>query len=355
MWKRLAVLAAVVLAALAAFAGLGRTPPVTVDTVRVTRGELVSSLALTGTLINDRTVTITALLDGEITEIGVREGEAAAAGRTLAALDARETRALLDKARAELALARRRVAAARASHERLDAMAGDVAPQALEDSRLALDSAEAAAEVARTDVRVGELRVENAVVRAPFAGTVTERDAEVGQWVEAGTRLFVLVANDGRVVEAEVDATDFERVRTDQTATLATESAPTRRWTSAVDWIAPAISRGENTAGNAFAIRLPPGEDAPPMLIGQRLDVDLEIDRRDDVATLPLAVLRDLEGASASVLTIEDGVARERAVEIGLTNGETAELVAGLDEGAVVIAPFGDSPVAGERVVAREP
>jgi len=355
MWKRLAISVLVLGLVAVAFAGLGRTTPPSVETLTLERGELVAALALTGTLINDRTVTLTALLDGEITAIAVREGERAAAGQTLAALDDRQPRALLDQARAELTRERRRAATRRAAHERLEAMTANVSPQALEESRLELDSAEAAVEVAVARVRIAELALENATVRAPFAGTVTERDAEVGQWIEAGTRLFTLVADDGPVVEVQVDASDFERVREGQRATLVTEAAPERRWSSTVTWVAPAITADGDGTGDTFAIRLPIGEGAPAMLIGQRLDIDLEIDRREGVSVLPLDALRELAGGSATVLTIEDGVARERAVTLGLVTGEAAEIVAGLEQGETVIVPFGDTPEPGSPVSARAP
>ena len=347
------VLLAVVVLALLAGAGslLRREPATRVTTLAVERADLAATLALTGTLINDRTVTLTALLDGEITAIHVREGESAEAGRTLAELDARQPRAVLDKALAERTLARLELDAARSAHERLTTMPGDVSAQQLEDSALVLERARAALTVARSAARVSELQLDNARVRAPFAGTVTAREAEVGQWIEAGTRLFTLVAHDGRVVQAQVDATDFERVAVGQSATLATESAPDRRWSSALDWVAPAIEADEGS-GVTFAIRLPPGDGAPPMLIGQQLDVDLELERREDVPSLPLTALREEEDGSWSALVLEAGVARRRAVEVGLTTLDRAEILGGLDPDAVIIVPFGDTPADGERVEA---
>jgi len=134
--------------------GSRRAPGIPVETTRVELGDLMATLDLSGTLIDDRTVTVTALLDGEITAIGVREGEVTKAGQELASLDEREPRALVDRARAELVRERLGLAAARASHERLERMAGDVSSQALADSRLALDSAEAAVDVAIASLRV---------------------------------------------------------------------------------------------------------------------------------------------------------------------------------------------------------
>ena len=354
MWKKLLLALLVVVTAVAAARTLRQAPPPRVETVALERADLVSTLALTGTLTNDRTVTLTALLDGEITAIEVREGESAAAGQTLAELDARQPRAQLEQAVAERELARLELDAARASHERLTNMPGNVSPQALEDSALALERARAALSVARSTARVAELQLANARVRAPFDGTVTERTAEVGQWIEAGTQLFTLVAHAGQVIEAEVDASDFERVAVGQGASLATESAPARRWRSTLDWVAPAISDGDGGSGVTFAVRLAPGDGAPPMLIGQQLDVDLELERRDGVPSLPLAALRQDGADSWSALVLEDGLARRRSVEVGLTTLDRAEIRGGLDADATVIVPFGDTPADGQRVSAPD-
>ena len=52
----------------------------TVSIVEVVRSTVDSRLQLTGTVINDRTVTLTALLDGEIMVIRAREGDMVEAG-----------------------------------------------------------------------------------------------------------------------------------------------------------------------------------------------------------------------------------------------------------------------------------
>ena len=62
-----ALLASFVMAALWWNSGTVKTQAV--DTMVVQPGSVVTSLSLTGELVNDRTVTITALVDGEITSM----------------------------------------------------------------------------------------------------------------------------------------------------------------------------------------------------------------------------------------------------------------------------------------------
>ncbi len=339
------------------FSRLAVADPVAVDTVAAERGTLASTLELTGSVINDRTVTITALLDGEIVDIGAREGDVVAAGGGLATLDNRFAATELDKARAELALARQALSSARREHERAATLSSraELSGRAMDDSLDALERARIELRVAEAAVRLVELEVENATIVAPFDATVTDRGAEVGQWVEAGTKLFTLVATDGDVIEARVDAADTAVVALDQAVTLSSDGWPGRTWTSAVSWISPDVTGGDGDgAANRFAVRMPPGDAAPPLKLGERVDVSLETERREDVLVLPLEALDEYEPGRYRVLVDASGVARVREIGTGLVTIDSAEIVDGLEAGERVVTPA-DVVEPGALITVREP
>ncbi len=181
-----------------------------VDTATVKRGSIESSLQLTGKVINDRTVTLTALLDGEIMAIRAREGDVVKAGTVLAELDSRQARALLDKANAELVLQQQSVDAASRNYERTKLLyrVENTSEQALDDSLDSKLAAEASLQAARATLTLNKLRLDNALIRSPFDGTVIQQSAETGQWLEAGQPLFEVVATEGIVIETLVSATE---------------------------------------------------------------------------------------------------------------------------------------------------
>ena len=339
------------------FSRLAVADPVPVDTIAVARGDLVATLELTGTVVNDRTVTITALLDGEIVEIGAREGDAVEPGAALARLDNRFAATELDKAGAELELARQRLASATRENERAQRLGSgaELAGRALDDAADELARASLELRVAEAAVRLVELKVENATIVAPFAGTVTDRGAEVGQWVEAGTKLFTLVATDGDVIEARVDAADTSRVALERAVTLSSDGWPDRTWDSAVSWISPDVTGGDDGgAANRFAVRAPLGDGAPPLKLGERVDVSLETERRADVLTLPLDALDETAPGRYRVLVVDAGTARPRDVETGLVTIDAAEIVGGLEAGERVVTPAG-AVEPGTAIRARDP
>jgi RND family efflux transporter MFP subunit len=342
VWKKLLLLLVVLIILGLITANLRQTPARVVDTLPVIRADIASTLSLTGTVINDHTVTITALLDGEIVAIQAREGVEVEAGETLAELDSQQATAMLDKAVAELRYERQNLESANRSYARNRDISsnGNVSRQALEDSLLGLQRAQAAVKVAEATITVNQLSVNNATIKAPFSGTVIEQTAEIGQWVEAGTQLFTLVASDGQVIEAQVDASDAGKVSLQQPVSMSSDAWPGFQWHSKVNWIAPAISSGDK-ANNAFAVRMALGDAAPDLLLGQQVDVELETDSRQNVLSLPLSTLQETVAEQYSVFVIEQGAVKRKPIDVGLLTINDAEIVNGLNESDLVIVPAG--------------
>ena len=69
---------------------------------------------------------------------------------------------------------------------------------------------------------------------------------------------------------------------------------------------------------------------------GMFATIALETGRVDDVVTVPSSAV-DTTGESPHVMVVQDGIARSRAVETGLSDGERTAILSGLDEGETVI------------------
>lgn len=351
-WLSLISLMTVLLLVAVAALALRGEGEVRVDVVTLERGDIRATIRVTGRVINDRTVTLTALVDGQITGMLVQKGDRVAAGQVLAHLDRREADALLHKAEEVAARERETVRQLTRKLERQKevASAGGVADQTVEDIALELSSARAALRVAEADLRVARIHREKVEVTAPFAGVITAKSTEVGQWVEAGVVLFTLVADEGREIEANVDAGDSGAVTQGQTVILSCDAFPGREWTERVQWIAPAITEGDSEALNTFAVRMSLGPDAPPLLLGQQTDARIVTARRHNVLKLPFAALMENAGRS-QVAVVRDGLIQLVPVVTGLEDLTHVEIVEGLEEGAVVALPSGKPLREGQPVV----
>ena len=323
---------------------------VLVDLVEVESGDVASVLSLTGELVNDRSVTITALLDGEITTVAAREGDPVKRGQTLAEQDPVSAQALLHKAEAELIIASANAEETQRKFSRAHGLwkQGDLSEQLFDDARLAAIKADAQVTIARSSVTIAARNVRDAVIRAPFDGQVIAHSTETGQWVEAGTPLFTLVATTGQVVEAYVDASDIAKVEVGQAAALSSDAWPSQVWENQVEWIAPVIadpgrSRSSDVPPNAIAIRIDIDAEAPPLRLGQRVDVELEVELRQQVPRLPLTALRQSSTGGFEAMIIENGKVVGVPVQTGLVTVDMAEITGGLGVGDQVIgSPVGE-------------
>jgi len=329
--------------------------PLAVETVAVSQGNISTAIELTGRVINDQTLTLTALLDGEIIDVKAREGAEVTAGTILATLDNRHAKAMRDKAAAELAYQKQSSKSARVNYNRIKkiSLEGNTSRQKLDDSLMQLRSAEAKVKIGESELRISELKLENAQIMAPFDGTVIEQTVEKGQWVEAGTHLFTLVASDGDVIEVQVDSGDAGEIFLQQSVKLSSDALPDKTWQSQVNWIAPAVTRVNSQPGNTFAVRVDVGKDSPPLMLGEQLDVQLITRQKNKVLLLPIQALVEESPGNYVVHVVDRDVAREIAVEVGIQSVNHAEIKSGISEGDWVIIPSAKAITAGMPVTTR--
>lgn len=323
----------------------------------VVEGRLARTLLLPGEFVNHQTVTVTSLTDGQIESLAIQEGMKVKLDETVAKLNSDQIQGQLRRATAQLALEQQRLTNTRARFKRVDRLAAtnNVSRHQAEDAAAEVDSAKAMVEVARADVALAELRQQQTVVSAPFAGTIIKVTADEGQWVEAGTPLFTLAADVGQVVEAVVDAASLSQIRPGQPVELQTEAWPDQTWQSEVEWIAPALGSStiKSSSPDTFAIRMPPGENAPALLIGQELDVILETAVVEDALILPLAALQQGSDGDYFVWVDRQGRAARLSVEIGLITLDQVQIVSGPGKGDSVLVPNGQALYDGVAIEPR--
>lgn len=206
------LLAAAVLACPPAFAAAQGPPPSPVKAAPVAEQWLRPRRTVSGELRSPRESRLASIEAGIVESIFVREGERVAAGMPIARLDSARMRlekqvleAELHAARGDLAereaelrqaerdrglVEESRLAGAANAREELDATSR------LEVAQARLDQASRRLEVFESRLSLLSRRIEDMEVRAPFAGVVTARSAESGQWLPAGGEVAVLVEVD---------------------------------------------------------------------------------------------------------------------------------------------------------------
>jgi multidrug efflux system membrane fusion protein len=147
-----------------------------------------------------RSVELRAETDGRVVEVGAARGAPVAAGEVLVRLDLRERAAMVEQAKATL---RQRELEFEAASE-----LGKKGFQA--ETKVA--QAAAALEAARASLDHMEIDLEHTSIRAPFAGILETRPVEIGDFIDVGDPVAVVIEQDPFIVVGDVAETQIGRL-----------------------------------------------------------------------------------------------------------------------------------------------
>ncbi len=152
---------------------------------------------------------------GRILAMPVRAGESVARGAVLVRLDDAASRIEVDRARAQLGLVDNRIRLAEAQLQQSRALAarGFVSADGLRVRETELGVLRSERDAARAALAAARLALARSVVRAPYAGVVRERLANVGDLAAPGTPLLRLAASADAEVRAQVPVDHIEALR----------------------------------------------------------------------------------------------------------------------------------------------
>jgi len=176
-------------------------PPEAVTTILTRQDRWPSTLSAIGTTAALHGVTVSADLPGVVEAISFDSGRAVQAGDVLVRLDTRQEQAQLAAAEAQRALARLNLDRARGLREE-----GIIAQADYDRATSENDQAEA---------RVGEIRatIARKTIRAPFAGILGIRQANLGQYLTGGAAIVPLQSLDPIYVNFSVPQQDVGQLR----------------------------------------------------------------------------------------------------------------------------------------------
>lgn len=333
--------------------------PVRVRLATVERGVVEETVSNTraGTVKVRRRARLSPQIGGLVVATPHLEGERVAAGELLLELDDRAQQA-------QLALARRSVAAARAQADeaclaaelaetelgRTTSLHGrgiasdqslDVLRSERDRSQAACEAARAAVERALAQVAVVEVEIAFTELRAPFDGVVAEVSTEVGEWITPSPPgvpippVIDLLDPTSTYVSAPIDEIDAERVRVGQEVRLSVDSRPGVRFAGRVARVAPyVLDVLEQNRTVEIEVDFAEPELAAGVLPGTSADVEVILDRREDVLRVPTSGVAD----DGRMLRLTDGVLEEVHIEPGLANWQFTEALSGVAEGDRVVA-----------------
>jgi multidrug efflux system membrane fusion protein len=270
--------------------------------------------------------TVTAVEVGEIVELPKAEGDAVVAGDLLVRFEIPAITNEIATRQIELTAAKTRADAARAEAQKMESLhaRGIASRNAMEASRAAANDADAAVTQVQALVDAARAQEQRTIVRARFDGIVTRVWQPQGAYIATPGEPILRVIDPNRVqVVMPLPLADFQRVVPGQLATVQPPGGPGLQ--AAVVMRTPPATPGAATAEIRLDLATP-----PPLAIDTPVQVEILIEERRDVLTIPAAAVQRDSGAPVVWVAGEDGLAHRREVRIGLVAGGRAQVLSGL-------------------------
>jgi HlyD family secretion protein len=250
-----------------------------------------------------------------------------------------------------------------ASHEELQAAEASVAAAAAQrDASQAqleqLLAGPTAQEIAEAEARVdqaqvaldlAELSLENATLRAPFAGLVSQINVTPGELPPTVEPAVVLLDNSAFHTTVSVDELDISGIRRGQDAQVTLEALPEAIVGGKVRGIAPAASLGGGVITYDVLIDLDPTD--APLRADMTANVTVVVQELNDVLRIPTWVVRSDRDTGQTFVHRRVGKASTPEIErvdvvLGVRHEGVAQVLQGLSEGDEIVrledtSPFG--------------
>lgn len=307
------------------------------DVVTAERRVLARRLPISGSLTPLVQSQIKSRVAGEVLEVMHREGEAVRRGEVLLRIDTRSQeaqvasqQAALDKARADLGIATLNFH----NSERLLAKKF-IAQNVLDTARSVRDAAAASVKLAEAQLRLAEIALADAVVRAPFDAVVARRFAEPGEKVSSDSALLELVDLSRLELQAAAPAAETPAIAPGQLAEVRVDGFGERVFQARVERINPVTEQGSRQILLYLSI-----DNADRALRGGMFaQGELVIERSAPVLAVPAAAVSSEAGIDYA-WAIENGVLVRKQLTLGPARGANGlvEVREGLNAGATLLA-----------------
>lgn len=302
--------------------------PVPVQTVSTTRAEALDwqpTLHSVGSVRAVNGTDLSAEVPGIVDEIRFESGDDVKAGQVLVNLRSGVDVAKLGEAQAAVELAR-------ADYRRYQ----ELAPKGLV-SKATLDTAESQFRSAEALVRQQQEGVKRTSIRAPFGGHIGLRVVDIGQYLNAGTRIATLQALDQLLVDFFLPQRDLGQLTARQRVTVTVDAWPDQKFIGEI----LAVDSKVDAQTRNVAVRARIDNPSHRLLPGMYVSVDVDAGKPVRYVTLPQTAIVYNSFGDAVFLVKDTGgklTARQAFVKLGPTRGDQISILSGVEAGTTVVS-----------------
>lgn len=296
--------------------------PARVSVAETSRGELTGRWTFFGDVRSLMSAELAAGAEARVMRVTVRAGDRVKRGQLLVQLDLALPAAKLQRAKARLARATEEAAQAARELQRFERLSKQARTELeVERSRSKMRQQKLELDVLRADVQEARAELELYGVRAPFAGLVSRRHVDPGDWVKRGEKVLDVVSVGELEVVVDVSPKLLGYVHTGDRAVV--HGGDGGELEARVAGVVGALDRVARTA----RLRLTCKKQAPWLRPGAPVRASFAVKRSGVGVVVPRDALLTSQLGSRLVLVV-GGKARFVDVDVLATAGQRALVVA---------------------------
>jgi HlyD family secretion protein len=184
--------------------------------------------------------------------------------------------------------------------------------------------------------------LDEAVLAAPFDGTLVSVEVQEGEWATPGAPAMVLAATEPLMLDVDVDEVDVALLAEGQSAHLSFDALKGLQEEKIVGEVAHIAPASTNVGGAvAYGVEISFNRGDLPVRLGMTADVDIVVASADDALLVPNRAITADRAADRYYVTRQrpDGAIERLEVRIGLRGENQTQILEGLNEGDRVVLP----------------
>ena len=292
---------------------------VSVKVGRVVLKDIAQTVPSLGSLAATQFASLSALSDGQVTNIYFKNGQAVADGMPIIQLDDSQQKANLDKAKTDF---------------ELEQLKYDRSKQLQNEAFSAQQIAALKADVDKfkASKKAAFAALQQRKVTAPFSGTLSSFKVNVGDYVSQGASLVKLVNNKQLRIDFRVPEVYKPKLQTGQMVKVSSAAYPKKTFIGTVDFVSPLVQ--DDTRSVAVQALLPNNKAllSPGMFVKVLLTVGT---LKNAVVVPDQAVSADIKGYF--VYRIDGNIAKQVYITLGQRSSDLAQVLSGLKKGDTVV------------------
>ena len=296
-------------------------PAVPVKVVKVSEGEITSSLVFDSVLETESSVEIFSEASGIILEVLVEEGDRVVEGQILARMENEEERVNAEEAKARYEHDKANFQRTTELHARklVNQQQHDNEKFGLEQSRLRFERA--------------KIQLENTIVRSTVSGVVTEREAQAGRRVTTNGKLFSIMNLDELFASVNIPGQHLLSIEEGLPAIIDSELIEGVRYEAFVKLVSPIVDPASGTFKAKVAVA---SLNGMPIYPGMFVNVRVIVDTAEDAVLIPKDAIVH-EGDLKYIYRVDKGKAEKILLHEGYSNVEYVQANSGVSEGEFII------------------